>query len=230
MVSGGATSRRSGAKTNEVRIIWSLLIECLKCTINILNAHVEFSSKIMLMIMANQNASASSIPSSSQSPLMMNSRYKQFQSQSSWQTNRPLNQQPIQAPNQSHISFYQQQQQQQPRMPFSSKFDTGQQSRDAQLIGMGPNWRRAGPSFRNNNTHSPNSYQGRNTPDSGFSSFTSKSYQSNSSGGPQYRHFGNAESGFDSSELNYMSSPVGIPFSSNGVSLFKFESDSFILN
>lgn len=216
----------------QVRIIWSLLLECLKCTLNILNAHVEFSSKIMSMIIANQNLMSANVASAVSSSQMANNggpltltSYKQQQIGGQWQSqssSRP-NHQPIQAPN--NRSFYQ------PRMPFASKFEN--QSRDVQLIGMGPSWRHqhhqqqhggGTTSYRNsssNTSMSSGSYRNRYTPDSGYGS------NSNYTGGKasfkdgQYRQFSNSNSGgggdsFDAG-LMYMSS-VPVPFNSSGVS------------
>lgn len=154
----------------QVRIIWTLLLECLKCTLSILHAHVEFSSKIMSLIINNQNMMASAQSSVANLPIinsnknnnlgggnnnMMgsynnnnnNNNSKQWSSLSMRQGNHHQ-QSPIQPPN--NRSFYNNNNttnnNNNSRMPYANKFENHpphhmQQLRDVHLIGMGPNWR-----------------------------------------------------------------------------------------
>ena len=101
----------------QVRIRWSLLASCLQRSLNILKAHAELSSKLMSMIIANQNLISASSGSINQS-LSTNGFRGANSLQQSWsqhQIGRPFQHRY----QQQHHHNQQQQQQQQRRAYFN---------------------------------------------------------------------------------------------------------------
>lgn len=100
----------------QVRIRWSLLASCLQRSLNILKAHAELSSKLMSMIIANQNLISASSGSINQS-LSTNGFRGANSLQQSWSQHQ-IGGRPFQHRYQQQHHHHNQQQQQQQRRTY----------------------------------------------------------------------------------------------------------------